>query len=135
MLTYNLIPRNLSNFFASISSGFNEPVSNFFNNVAFSLICIPNCSCVRPFFILASLINFANSGLSIVSSVILILEPAPFGVGLLIILLLGAVDGTYGFPRLEHRLQTLNTVPSIKTALFTSIILRPHSSQNDDDIC
>ena len=47
--TYNLIPRCLSSFLASTSSGFNAPVSNFLNRAALSFIRFANCSCVKPF--------------------------------------------------------------------------------------
>ena len=40
-------------------------------------------------------------------------------------------DGTCGFPLLEHDMQTLNTVLSIKTVFLPSVTLRPHSSQKD----
>jgi hypothetical protein len=42
------------------------------------------------------------------------------------------MGGVYGLPRFEHSLQTLSAIPSINTVFFSSITLRPHSSQNED---
>jgi hypothetical protein len=42
------------------------------------------------------------------------------------------IGGVYGLPRFEHPLQTLSGIPSINTVFFSSITLRPHSSQNED---
>src|SRR5438445_4574813 len=81
MLTYKWIPKNRWNFLANSSSGFNAPVSNFLNRPAFSFICAPSWSCVNPFFIRASRINFANSGFRIVLSVMSI-----FLIGLMLLL-------------------------------------------------
>jgi hypothetical protein len=36
-----------------------------------------------------------------------------------------------GFPCFEHGMQTLNGLPSIRTALFPVVSWRPHSSQYD----
>jgi hypothetical protein len=43
------------------------------------------------------------------------------------------IGGVYGLPRFEHPLQTLNAIPSINTVFFSSITLRPHNSQNEDN--
>ena len=51
-------------------------------------------------------------------------------VGLLLVMEIG---GVYGLPRFEHPLQTLNAIPSINTVFFSSITLRPHNSQNEDN--
>src|SRR5438128_3456665 len=145
MLTYKWIPKNRWSFLAYISSGFNDPVSNFLSRPAFSFICAPSCSCVNPFFIRASRINFANSGFRIVLSVmsiffigpVLLLEAEVLAevmdkeaVGLVLAMEIG---GVYGLPRFEHPLQTLNAIPSINTVFFSSITLRPHNSQNEDN--
>jgi hypothetical protein len=54
-------------------------------------------------------------------------------VGLVLVMEIG---GVYGLPRFEHSLQTSNAIPSINTVFFSSITLRPHNSQNDDNrIC
>jgi hypothetical protein len=55
-----------------------------------------------------------------------------FEVDVVIVFFLVLADATYGFPRFEHGMQTLNIVPSIKTVFFPSVIGRPHSSQNND---
>jgi len=51
-------------------------------------------------------------------------------VGLVLVMETG---GVYVLPRFEHPLHTLNAIPSIKTVFFSSITLRPHNSQNEDN--
>jgi hypothetical protein len=83
----------------------------------------------------ASLINFANSGSSVVSSVSRILWGLNLeGSEVLAVFLFPKEVGTYGLPLLEQAIQTFKTVLSIITDLFPSVTDRPHSSQNDSDI-
>jgi hypothetical protein len=51
-------------------------------------------------------------------------------VGLVLVMEIG---GVYSLPRFEQSLQTSNAIPSINTVFFSSITLRPHNSQNDDN--
>lgn len=141
MVTYSWIPKYRPNFLAMISSGFSEPVSNFFNKFTFSFICAPNCSRVSPFLVRASLINLAKSGLKTMLSEIcmlpFILPGLIMGLGLGVAPLLltrpadgKALGGEYGLPCFEQALQTLSTKPSTIVLFFSSVSLRPHNSQN-----
>ena len=85
----------------------------------------------------ASLIKFPKLRLSSVSSAIWILVVRCrllFGLDALRLLLaFPGIEGTYGFPRFEHDIQTLNMEPSINTVFFPSVMRLPQSSQNDED--